>query len=464
MKKLIAIIFMLLFSIVGIAQKKQVKKPIKKAKKTKVIEENYTVIGGTDDDGETIQEEQTAPFVLDTLLINYGKAYVFLVDVKKYDKYRAATISIGFDDVKDEEKELLQNFKKNAFEIKKIDKQVFILFENKQTLDVSSLDNSYQAFAYWGGKENDRVQVQEGSKKVTEFVAKQLGLKTESSYVTNTKKYKDEIKKLQNKKNITAKSKITMDKMLIAISNPMPKNKGEDGDLFSKSIPKIKNIETYLIDGKNKTPLKSIACNEQGQPTVVKHYNSRGEENGTANLIYENGMLVKKINYDDKIETVNYDNDKMIMYKNVGDANETQVYWIENNIMISKSYTIMENDEYAHQNSFLENKIVNDCEHFMINNRVRSIDCDSEKGKFPAIHTYTSFQDGELLQFRKSKIVKKDDFTYEKYYSKAENENQNDDFELFGTYKLNEQKLVTTFNFKKDGENKVVKINYTFFP
>ena len=107
--------------------------------------------------------------------------------VKKYDKDRAATISIGFDYVKDEEKELIQNFKKDAFEIKKIDKQVFILFENKQTLDVSSLDNSYQAFAYWGGKENDRVQVQEGSKKATEFVAKQLGLKTESSYVTTTK-------------------------------------------------------------------------------------------------------------------------------------------------------------------------------------------------------------------------------------------------------------------------------------
>ena len=289
MKNFIAIVFMLLFSIVGIAQKKQIKKPIKKAKKTKVVEEDYTIVGGMVDDGVSVQE---AAFVIDTLRINYGKTYVFLVDVKKYDNDVAQIVG---GDENSEEKELLQNFKKDAFEIKIINKHVFILFENKQTLDVSVLDNSYQAFAFWGGKNNDKVQVQDGSKLATEFVSKQLGLKTESSYVTNTKKYKEEIKKLQNKNNITAKSKTTMDLMLMQMSNPMPKDKGEDADLFSKVIPKIKSIETYIIEGKTKTKVKSLAFNDQGQPISVKHYLSSGEDNGTTKLIYENGMLVKKL-------------------------------------------------------------------------------------------------------------------------------------------------------------------------
>ena len=267
-----------------------------------------------------------------------------------------------------------------------------------------------------------------------------------------------------NKNNITTKSKIILDKLLEEISCPLPKNKGEDADLFSKSIPKIKTIETIIIEGKTKTTLKNIEFNEQGQPIIVKYYNSRGEDNGTTKLIYENGMLVKKLIYDDKIETVNYDNDKIIMFRNSGDANETQVFSLDNNVLLLKSYTIFENDYYCDQNSFVESKIVDDCEHFIINNKLRSIDCDSEKGKFPSIHTYTSFQNGELLQFRKSKIVKKDDFTYEKYYSKAERENQEDDFELWGTYKLNEQKLVTDISFNKDGRNKFIKIEYTVYP
>ena len=34
----------------------------------------------------------------------------------------------------------------------------------------------------------------------TEFVATQLGQKKESSYITNSKKYKEEVKSLQGKK------------------------------------------------------------------------------------------------------------------------------------------------------------------------------------------------------------------------------------------------------------------------
>ncbi len=458
MKNLIAIVFILLFSIAGIAQKKQVKKPAKKAKKTKVVQDQGTIVDheifmdGTVDD---------TPAVIDTLFINYGKPNVFLVDIKKYDEQAAQSVGGGEDD---EEKELLQNFKKDAFEIKKIRNHIFIMFENKQTLDVSGLDNSYQAFAYWGGKNGDNVQVQEGSKMATEFIANQLGVKKESSYVVNTKKYKKEVEALKKRNNITTKSKIIMDKLLKAISNPMPKDKGEDADLFSKTIPKIKSIETYIVEGKTKTSLKSLAFNEQGQPTVVKYYLSDGSDNGSTKLIYENGILIQKLNYEDKVETVSYDNDKIIMYRNVGEANDTKVYWLENNKLLTKSYTIMENDTYSHQNSYAESKIVNDCEHFVINNKVWSIDCDTPNGDFPSMHTYTSFQDGEVLQFRKSKIVKKDDFTYEKYYSKAEKEDQKDDFEIGITYKLNEQKLVSSMSFNKNGKNRLIKIDYTFFP
>ena len=82
MKNLIAIIFILLFSLCGIAQKKQIKKPTKKAKKTKVVEEDFTIMNGIVDDDETV-EKVNEPIVIDTLFINSGKQYVFLVDIKK---------------------------------------------------------------------------------------------------------------------------------------------------------------------------------------------------------------------------------------------------------------------------------------------------------------------------------------------------------------------------------------------
>ena len=46
---------------------------------------------------------------------------------------------------------------------------------------------------------DDNIVAQEGKNRATEFVATQLGQQKESSYITNSKKYKEEVKSLQGK-------------------------------------------------------------------------------------------------------------------------------------------------------------------------------------------------------------------------------------------------------------------------
>jgi hypothetical protein len=449
MKYLITIII-LVFSLSGVAQKKKKtqKEPIGVSAVAVEEADNMGV------DMDYIPEKQ------DTLFIHSGRPYVFLVDIHE-GQDDVQTIGGSLDE---EETELKKNFEEGAFEIQKINSHVFIQFENNQTLDASEMANSYQAFAYWGGALSDKVQVTEGTRKATEFVAANLGVEKESSYVLNTRKYKKEVALLQNKNNISDKSKMVMDKLLVEISNPMSKDKGEDADLFLKKIPKIRTIETFLVVNNTKTPLKSVSFNEQGQPIEVKLYTSKGKDNGVTNHVYENGILIKAANSNGRITTFNYDDDKIIVSRIVGDADETYVYWLENDALVYKEYTLMQNDDYAYMNVFVENKLKNNCEEYYINNQLWSIDCGSKNGQYPYIHTYTSFQDGEVLQFRKSKIVKKESTVFEKYYSKAERQEQKEDYTLWGVYKLNKQNLVDSISFEKNEENRVIKFDYTFYP
>ncbi|WP_312820541.1 hypothetical protein [Kaistella carnis] len=50
-----------------------------------------------------------------------------------------------------EENELRKNFKKTDFQLKKIVRYTYLLFENGEYLDLSGKGNTFQATAFWSG-------------------------------------------------------------------------------------------------------------------------------------------------------------------------------------------------------------------------------------------------------------------------------------------------------------------------
>ncbi|WP_281309887.1 hypothetical protein [Flavobacterium flavigenum] len=451
MKHLLALLLLLTLSFQGHSQKKGKKKPISKAKTTAVQEVAMA---------EPTKEEKIIP---DTLQIKKGKKYVFLVDVNEYSS-QGNTVYAGNED-NSEKAELNRNFPKENLEIITINKYTYVLFENKQTLDITGDGQSFQAFAYWSGKLDDKVQVKEGTRMATEFVAEQLKSKKESSYVINTRKYKKEVASLQGKNKITAKSKEVMKALLSDHSLPIPDIKLDDEAIFKQGTAKLKTLDSYFLKKKGvRIPLKSVSFNDQGLPTAVTYYKDEGKSNNKKEFVYKDGMLTKIMKEDQTMVcSVNYDDNKVIFSGNVGDANETTVYWLENGKLLQKSYTLMADDKFSYMNTFAEEKFENNCISYYINNVVWSNNCGGAENKFPFIHTYTSYQDKEVLQFRKSKIEKKDDRTFEKYFSAAERADQNDDYKLFGTIHLDDFNLVDTYSFTKDNEAKTIKVDYTCY-
>ena len=98
-------------------------------------------------------------------------------------------VTVGGDD--QEKNELIKNFSKNTPEIIQLYNYTYVLAENGQYIDLTGDGNTYQAVAYWSGKMDDNIVAQEGKNRATEFVATQMGQQKESSYITNSKKYKE---------------------------------------------------------------------------------------------------------------------------------------------------------------------------------------------------------------------------------------------------------------------------------
>jgi hypothetical protein len=450
MKHLLSILLILTFSFQGYSQKKGKKKPIPKTKITAVKEGVPTI---------EMKDEKIMP---DTLQIEKGKKYVFLVDVSEFSG-QGNTIEAGNDD-NSEKAELKRNFPKENLEIITINKYTYVLFENKQTLDITGNGNSFQAFAYWSGKIDDKVQIKEGKRMATEFVAEQLKTKKESSYVINTRKYKKEVASLLGKNKVTSKSKEVMKELLSGYSLPFPDIEADNVPVFQQGTAKLKTLESYFLKKKGvRVPLKSVSFNSEGFPLTITYYEDEGKNKNKKELIYKDGMLTKIIKADQTTSSINYDDNKMIFTENIGDANETTVFWLENSKLLQKSYTLMIDDKFSYMNTFTEEKFENNCISYSINNVVWSYNCGGPNNKFPYIHTYTSYQNKEVLQFRKSKIEKKNNTTYDKYYSEAERADQNDNYKLWGTFHLDDFNLVDSFNFTKDGTAKTIKIDYTCY-
>jgi len=451
MKHVLSILLILTLSISGFAQKKPVAK--KKAQPKTAVSKKEVVV-------EEVKPEKIKP---DTLQVQKGKKYVFLVDVSEYSG-QSDVAYVDSNEENSEKAELLRNFPKENLEIINIKKYTYILFENKQTLDITGDGKSFQALAYWGGKMDDKVQVKEGTKMATEFVGEQIRSKKESSYVVNTKKYKKEVASLQNKNKITSKSRETLKALLNGYALPFADIRSEEMALYQQGTAKLKTIDSYIIKNKGaRTPLKSIAFDNDGLPTSVSFYDREGKSKGKKEFVYKDGMLSKIMKDDQEVSSVNYDDNKIVITENVGDANQTTIFWLENGKLLRKSYTLMADDKFSYMNNFVEEKFENNCVVYYINNVVWTRDCSGASNVYPFVHTYTSFQNKEVLQFRKSKIEKKDDRTYEKFYSTAERAEQNDFYKPWGTIHFDEMNLVDMLKFTKDNNEQTIKIDYTCY-
>lgn len=444
MKHLLSILLILTLSFQGFSQKKAKKKPKSNAKQTTVA---------------AAPEAYVPKITVDTLHIQKGKPCILLVDVNK----DSADPAITFDS-NSEENELIRNFGKEALQIININKYTYVVFENKEIIDINLEGESFQAFAYWSGKLKDKVKIQQGKRMATEFVAGNMKVKKESSYVINTRKYRKEVASLESKNKITPKSNEIMNAILNKTILSIDGKREDEFPLFKENKSKIKTAAYYfLTKNGTKTPIKEVSVNENGLLKQVKIYNRKGEPDGEENYVYEYGMLTKIIR-GDKTTTIRYNDDKMIFSDNRGDANETTVYRLENNVVLENSYIIMTDDKFSYMNSFAEEKIENNCTLRYINNILWTKNCGSPENVFPFIFKYTSYQDGNVLQYRKSKLEKKGENKFEKYYSSAEREEETEVFNFFGALEFNENNLLDTYRFTKDKISQVIKVDYTYYP
>lgn len=430
------------------AQKKGSKKKLSEAEKAAIETVEVAAAEATDVDYAVA----TGNNKIDSLNIAAGKAYVFLIKADEWN-----TQSFG-DDL--EEKELRKNFPKNTFEIINIDKYTYINFDNGQFLDASSNGNSYDAIAFWSGKTADKIKTQEGRSKATEFVAKQLGVKKESSYIVNDKKYKKEISDLLAKNNFTPKSKEVMDYYLKQIATPLISYLADKDLVFIQNFDKVKTIKTYVVDKKGKKRIyEEITFNDNGQPFSVKHFGSAGNQKSMMKFVYENNIL-KQILGEESETKISYNDGQIVFTKNVGEADDTTIFYFENDEILRKSYTIMQDENASSMNSFSEEKLKNKCVEYTINSELWSTICSSKPGEFPFMHSYASYQNGEVLQKMSYKIVKKTDNAYDQFFTSDEESQK-----LRGTYHLNDKNLITFFDFaKNESDTKKIEVEYYYFP
>lgn len=437
----------LLITFSGLAQKKQLKK------NEAILNSNPTEAITT---SKPLQDKEE-DIVIDTIHIVKGKPTLLLVQVEGQNTANSKDHR--------EIKELHSNFDKTKLDIINITRHSFILFENNQTLEVSGIKNSYGAKAYWSGKLKEPIQTEEGIQNATEFFAKQLKIKKESSYITNAKKYKKELGLLLKKNMMSEAAKAAMNTFLNRYTTALDNDLGEL-HFFNQNDSKVKSITTYIPEKKDKKQLiKTIEFNELGQPLTIKKYKEDQKLESHLNFEYTNGILAKIKKGDSTTIAVSYYNDKMIFIKKTETTTITKLFWLEDNELLEKEFTLYHDDNLAYHNTIIEDKLENSCKIRFYNDEVIRKDCFTKKDEIPFIYTYISYQDEEILQFYKVKLIKKNDTTYEKYISETNNPKEyKDNFKLVGSYQLNDKKQLSAFKFMKDKAEKNIKIAYTYFP
>ncbi len=393
---------------------------------------------------------------IDTIKVASGKPHAFLIDIPEYP------VQIVGNNLEAEKKELETNFKDQDLDVMLISEHCFIKFESGQGLDMTDLNKSYQSTAFWNGNVQDEVELYDRLTNTTEFIAEKLGVEKTSSYVDNANTLKDEVQQLISKNNFTKNSEKVLQKFLMMFHNPVLTDNEEYW--YLQEIPKIKTIKILVNEGKKDQPYKVLQFNTSGQVTSETFYNEDGGISSFQKFIYNGGVLTE-IQKEERSITVTFDDDKMILFENVGDADETTIYHFENNQLLSKRMILMTDDNFANQNSIREEKLENDCVVIHMDGKIIDKDCYGKDGVFPYIVSYTSYQsaaDGQgsdFMNFTKFKIEKKDSNTFEKYYSDAEKPKDPDHYKLYTTFYL-ENNLITKLKTEKG----IMKINYEYYP
>ncbi|GAA4114693.1 hypothetical protein GCM10022393_14320 [Aquimarina addita] len=395
--------------------------------------------------------------VIDTLYIKSGQPIVFLIDIIEYPAQSSHEASIK------EEKELISNFEKKSFQIKKIETHTYIIFENKQTLDLSVGSDSYNALAYWGGNMNDTVKTKEGVSFATEFVAKELDTQKESSYIVNARKRKKYITTLKKNKANPFTSKKVMNAFLDKMINPLLEIDEVHAVLFTPHSSNLKKIETFISqDGIDKRIIESIEIHKNGTPDSRKRYDRQGNEKGKSDFIYQDGILTEIIQ-NSRTAQVYYDGNNIAIFENLGGGDEIKICTLENDLLLLNRYLLMVDHAFIHRNYSSEDKIENSCIVNYFNNEISSKRCRSPKNTLPFLTTEISYEAKQIQRIKKSKLIKKDKTTFEIYHSTSQEEGLKDDFQLWCTIKLNEQKLISSYSFIKRNVKTVISFDYTYY-
>lgn len=356
-----------------------------------------------------------------------------------------------------ERNELQKNFGKKAFEIINIYNYSYVKIANGQYLDVSEEGASYQAMAYWSGKEDDDIVVREGKRLATEFVSEQIGGNKKSSYLLNSDKYIKEVEKLQGKNSFTSKSKEVMNAFLknYSVSSLC---KIKSNIVFNNDQRGVKTITSFVTNEKGKSiKWQTIELDENALPKKLTEYDDNGKtESWYLNFEYKDGQLIA-INRKDESVKISFNDTELIERKDLGGAIETVVYKLEKNTLLRKAFLIMKDEGGEHQNSLTEEKIENNCLKYYIDGVVWSVNCSSKSNEYPFTHSYTSYQDGAVLQKVDYKIIKKNNLEYEMSVTD----------ELSGTsvgnVVLNEHNLLESYTYKEGKNTFKTSLVYTYY-
>lgn len=396
-------------------------------------------------------KKENARTRIDTLDLKLGKAYVLLIDISE----GSYNVQVAGDD--QERNELQKNFGEKAFEIINIYNYSYVKIANGQYLDVSEEGASYQAMAYWSGKEEDNIVVREGKRLATEFISEQIGGNKKSSYLLNSDKHISEVEKLQKKNFFTSKSKEVMNTFLknYSVSSLC---KIKNNIVFNNDQKGVKTITSFITNEKGKSvKWQTIELDENALPKKIIEYDDNGKaEVSNLNFEYKDGQLIA-INRKDESVKISFNDTELIERKDLGGAIETVVYKLEKNTLLRKAFLIMKDEGGEHQNSLTEEKIENNCLKYYIDGVVWSVNCNSKINEFPFSHSYTSYQDGAVLQKVDYKIIKKNNLEYEMTVTD----------ELSGTVVgnivLNERNLLESYNYKEGKSAFKSNLVYTYY-
>ncbi|AIL45022.1 hypothetical protein [Elizabethkingia anophelis] len=146
----------------------------------------------------------------------------------------------------------------------------------------------------------------------------------------------------------------------------------------------------------------------------------------------------------------------MITSSDLGGGMETEIYRVEKNELLRKSYIIMKDDSSDNMNAATDEKIEKSCTNFYIDNIIQTSNCSSNANEFPFTHTSTVYQDGKLIQETKYRIEKKSSVLYESQY-KRDNDIRK------ATYHLNDKGLLESYQKNDNNRKSTVWLEYTYF-